>query len=209
MPSAALTSARAAQRARLIKTIQTGRGKLGLDDDTYRDLLSAKAGGKRSAKDLDIRELEAVLAHMRAAGFKPTKPASTTPRERRTLDSSAEASKVRALWLWLHQVGIVRDSSEAALAAFVRRTNGVDDLRWARRKDWTIEGIKAWAARQLPAKLEERLARLREADAVPPTVTLGALCQAVSPTLHPRTFDALQRAWNYLDQVEGNVAKPQ
>lgn len=202
MKSAAFASARATQRARLIKIVQTGRNHLDLDDDTYRDMLASHSNGKRSAKDLAVHELEAVVKHLRRAGFTPTKPAGAAPREHRKLDTSPEATKARALWLWLHQVGIVRDPSEAALAAFVRRTNGVDDLRWARRKDWTIEGLKAWAARELAPKVEERLARLRTAGKILPSVTAENLCSAVCPTLNPRTFNALQRAWEHLDDVE-------
>lgn len=207
MTSAAFSSARAAQRARLIKTVQTGRNRLGLDEDTYRDILAAHSNGKRSAKDLDVFELEAVVKHLRKAGFTPTKPASAAPRERRALDTSAEASKARALWLWLHQVGIVRDPSEAALAAFVRRTNGVDDLRWARRKDWTIEGLKAWAARQLPAKIEERLPRYKAAGKIHPQATVGTLAAVLRPTLNPVTFDALQAVWDFLDRLDKPVAE--
>lgn len=188
--------------AHLIKIVQTGRNRLGLDEDTYRDLLAAKSGGKRSAKQLSITELEAVIKHMRAAGFKATKPAGATPRERRALDTAPEASKARALWLWLHEVGIVVDPSERALAAFGRRTCGVDALQWARRIDKLIEGLKAWAARQLPAKLEQRIARLVEAGKLRPGVTPHAVARHVRPTLDPAGFDALQAAWEFLDDIE-------
>lgn len=207
MVSAALTSARAAQRAKLIKTVQTGRSRLGLDDDTYRALLATKSNGKRSAKDLSIDQLDAVLKHMRAAGFKPTKPGNAAPRERRALDTSPTGSKARALWLWLHQVGIVRDPSEAALAAFGKRISGVDALQWTRRTDKLIEGIKIWAARELLAKLEQRLRALQVAGKLPTGITVEGLVSGVSPTLNPSAFPALQRAWMYLDKVDqGNAA---
>jgi len=208
MISAALASARATQRARLIKIVQTGRNVLRLDEDTYRDLLAAKSNGKRSAKDLSVDELDAVVKHMRASGFKPTKPAGRAPREQRTLDTSPEGSKIRALWLWLHEVGIVLDPSEAALANFARRISGVDTLQWTRRPDKVIEGIKVWAARQLPAKLAERTARLQAAGKLPAGINVGTLPVLVSPTLNPAGFEAQQRAWWYLDELErGNGAR--
>ncbi|WP_418648848.1 regulatory protein GemA [Thauera butanivorans] len=207
MASASLASARAAQRAKLIKIVQTGRNRLRMDEDTYRDLLAAKSNGKRSAKDLSVDQLEAVIKHLRGCGFKPTKPANAAPRERRALDTSPTGSKARALWLWLHQVGIVRDPSEAALASFGKRISGVDALQWTRRTDKLIEGIKTWAARELPAKLEQRLHALQATGKLPVGMTVAGLVSGVSPTLDSSTFTALQRAWWYLDKVEqGNAA---
>ncbi|MCL4759732.1 MAG: DUF1018 domain-containing protein [Rhodocyclaceae bacterium] len=208
MISAPLAAARATQRSRLIKIVQTGRNVLRLDEDTYRDLLAAKSNGKRSAKELSIDELDAVIKHMRASGFKPTKPAGRAPREQRKLDTSPEGSKIRALWLWLHEVGIVLDPSEAALANFARRISGVDTLQWTRRPDKVIEGIKAWAARQLPAKLAERTATLQAAGKLPAGIEVASLPVLVSPTLNPAGFESLQRAWWYLDEMErGNGAR--
>lgn len=202
MISAKLASARAAQRARLIKIVQTGRNVLRLDEDTYRDLLAAKSGGKRSAKDLSVDELDAVIKHMRAAGFKARKPATAQPRERRALDTFPESSKARALWLWLHEIGIVKDPSERALANFGRRISGVNALQWTRRPDKLIEGIKAWAARELPAKLRDRVAALQAAGKLPGNITADVLPVLVCPTLNPAGFDALSRTWAYLDKVE-------
>lgn len=209
MTSAPFASARAQQRARLIKIIHTGRRALGMDEDTYRDLLAAKSDGKTSAKDLTVAQLELVSKHMRASGFKTVKPASAKPRETRKLDTAAESSKARALWLWLHQIGIVRDPSEAALSAFVRRSAGVDDLRWTRRPDKVIEGIKIWAARQLPAKLEERMARHQSTGQISPHATVGTLSAWLRPTLNPTTFDALVYVWKYLDKLDSAPAAGQ
>ncbi|MFN3987621.1 MAG: phage protein GemA/Gp16 family protein [Rhodocyclaceae bacterium] len=207
MASTAFVPSRADVRARLIRAVQTGRGKLKLDEDTYRDLLAAKSRGKRSAKDLSVAELEAVLKHMRASGFTPTKPAGAMPRERRRLDTSPEASKARALWLWLHQLGIVKDPSERALAAFARRISQVDALQWSQRPDKVIEGLKAFAARQLPQRLAARVESMRAAGTLPQQVTADALPALVSPTLNPAGFDALRAAWLHLDGMERSDAR--
>lgn len=204
MTVAAFANARAQQRQRLIKTVQTGRSCLGLDEDTYRDLLAAKSGGLRSAKELSTHQLEAVIKHMRDAGFIPKKPAGVQPREHRTLCISPEAQKARALWLWLHQIGIVKDPSERALSQFAKRTcGGVDALQWARRPDKLIEGIKAWAARvALPVKLDERIAGLVAAGKLPASTTRELWIIRRFPTRDPATFDALHGAWIALDEVE-------
>lgn len=56
-------------RSKLIAIIHVGKKELGLDDDTYRDLLQAVAG-KRSAKDLNITELNKVIRSLEQKGFK-------------------------------------------------------------------------------------------------------------------------------------------
>ena len=61
---------------------------------------------------------------------------------------------MRALWLFLHVLGEVRDPSEKALAAYVKRIAKVDDLRWATGDAVTalIETMTKWALRRaLPA----------------------------------------------------------
>ena len=45
----------------LIKAIQTGRRKLGMDDETYRALLADASGGKTSSKDLNAYHLDSVV----------------------------------------------------------------------------------------------------------------------------------------------------
>lgn len=195
------------RRVKLITLVHTGRKHLGLDDDCYRDLLAAKSQGKRSAKDLTTPELEAVVKHMRHVGFIPVKPRRAAPKEERQLDMRAEASKARALWLWLHEIGIVRDPSERALAAFARRTcGGVDALQWTHRLDNLIEGIKVWGARELRPRIEQRINALRAANRLPAHATVEWVALSVCPTLDPKSFAALQRTWAYLDERQGDVA---
>ncbi|WP_426122076.1 regulatory protein GemA [Methylococcus capsulatus] len=71
----------------------------------------------------------------------------------RTVDQEAQSRKIRALWLGLHQAGIVRDPNESALAAYVKRMTGVEALQWLdeHQASRVIEQLKKWgfrAARQ-------------------------------------------------------------
>ncbi|MDO9625162.1 MAG: regulatory protein GemA [Pseudomonas sp.] len=50
--------------------IHVAKAQLGLDDETYRALL-ARIAGVRSAKDLNTRQIGAVLAEFERLGFKP------------------------------------------------------------------------------------------------------------------------------------------
>lgn len=66
-------------RNALLAKIHIGKKQLGLDDDTYRDVLW-RLTGKRSAKELSVRQLRQVLMYMQNKGFVVTpKKAHRTP----------------------------------------------------------------------------------------------------------------------------------
>ena len=150
-----MTTAKApanARRAALIKLIHVARRELGqksgLDELAYRDILRI-VGKSESLASMTVPNMEMVLAHMKSKGFKVRPKAGDRPPV-----VNPDASKVRALWLFLHALGEVRDPSEKALAAYVKRIAKVDDLRWARGDAVTalIETMKKWAMRRaLPA----------------------------------------------------------
>lgn len=189
-----------ADRASLIRLIHVAKRDLGLDDDAYQAILQAQAEGKTSSADCSIEELEAVLKHMRRSGFRVR---HTKPVKSRKLDTSAEAQKVRALWLLLHQIGEVRDPSEKALASYVKRIAKVEDLHWAGANIHVlIETLKKWAQRKLPAYLAERMLRLQQAGLIDPRNSLVGLLAFVSPKRDPSTFDAQWAAWEYLAKLE-------
>lgn len=192
------------QRKRLIRLIHVGKAELGMADDTYRGIVATHADGKTSTADCTLPELDRVLAHLKSAGFKVRKPKASRPAEHRPMDPSAEAAKARALWLWLHQVGIVKNPSEAALAAFAKRTCGVDALQWARRLDKLIEGIKAWSARELETRLAVRFTALQARGVAIGTCNLASLLGCICGARRPDSFNVLQEAWEYLDQVEAD-----
>lgn len=146
------------RRAALIKLIQVAKRDLGrlsgLDDLAYRDILRS-IGKSESLAAMTVPNMELVLAHMKSKGFVVRPKAGDRPQT-----INPDASKVRALWLFLHVLGEVRDPSEKALAAYVKRIAKVDDLRWAHGRvvDTLIETLKKWAMRRLPAAV----AALRE-----------------------------------------------
>ena len=141
-----------ALRKKEISLIHIGAGKLGLDEETRRAMYGTVTG-KSSCSDMSWQERKAVLDHLKAKGFKITTPRKAgNPRPAapsRTLDTSALASKVRALWLGLHELGAVRDASEAALGAYCKRIAKVDALQWASggQLETLIETLKKWVIR--------------------------------------------------------------
>lgn len=126
--------------------IHIAKKELSLDDSTYRALLQ-RVTGRTSSAGLSDAQLEAVLTELKRLGFKPRSRSASTA-VKRPLAEGAEARKIRALWISLYHLGVISDSSEAALAAFVRRQLKIDALQWVRGDAYKItEALKSWATR--------------------------------------------------------------
>ena len=63
--------------------------------------------------------------------------------------ADGQSKKVQALWITLHQAGVVRDGSDQAMLNFVKRLTGRDRLQWCstEQKSDVIQALKAMAAR--------------------------------------------------------------
>lgn len=126
------------------------KGGLGMDDDTYRAMLRSVAGVDSSTA-LDWRGRKLVIDHLKSKGAKFA-PARKSGAKR--LASEPQSKMARGLWIELHQLGAVRDPSEAALASYVKRQTRVDRLEWLNGKqaELVIEALKKWLERVLDAK---------------------------------------------------------
>lgn len=129
-------------RRRELAQIHIAKQQLGMEEDTYRELLWT-LGRVRSSADLDWAGRKRLLDHFKACGFKPRPPKRSGERE---LESSPQAKMVRAMWLELHAAGVVKDPSERALSRWVKRMTGVDSLRWLKpeQMNLVIEALKKW-----------------------------------------------------------------
>jgi phage gp16-like protein len=126
-----------------LKAIHAKRRQMGLDEDSYRALLSAVTG-KSSSAEMNELERRAVLSEMDRRGA-PKAPA------RRTRASGPYAGKLQALWIAAWNLGCVRDSSDAAMLAFVRRQTGLEHSRFLRDPadaSRAIEALKDWMRRE-------------------------------------------------------------
>ncbi len=189
------------ERQRLIRLIHVAKRDLALDDDSYRAIL-LRIGKKTSAADLTIPELEKVLEHMKRSGFKvrsKVKPAQA--KSSRPLAQDAESKKIRALWLFLHELGAVNNPSEEALAAYVKRMVGVDALQWinGEQSERLIETMKKWAMRFLPQAVKE-LARQAGALSLP-DLERDQLNAVLNKAFTRLTFDPMHSAWESLNDV--------
>lgn len=132
------------KRKRLIKLIHVAKRELHMDDDTYRGILM-QVGNSNSSSKMSISKLEAVLEHFKKAGFKVVPKAKVNL----PLATDPQSKKIRALWLELHNIGVVKDSSEYALSRYAHRVTGVDSLKWLNvdQASKVIEHLKKWLGR--------------------------------------------------------------
>ncbi|PHV02825.1 gp16 family protein [Iodobacter sp. BJB302] len=178
--------------------IHIAKKQLAMDDETYRAMLKEIAGVE-SAKNLSVPKALAVLAHLKRRGFKVT---SAKAGSNRPLDQEETSKKIRALWLFLHELGGVRNPSEAALCAYVKRITGVEALQWInyRQAETLIESLKKWAMRFLPAvvaRLVLEMGAITCSDDV--QQKLNKLLYQVE---NRGTFDPMHAAWELMtDQL--------
>ena len=102
------------QRKAELGKIHIAKQQLGMDDETYRDMLFAVAR-VRSAADLDHAGRRAVLDHLKAIGFKaemrknyPGRPHNIESKERGPLLTKIEAYLTEAHLSWEYAQGIAR-----------------------------------------------------------------------------------------------------
>ncbi len=186
-------------RQKLVRLIHVAKRDLNMDDDVYRAIL-LKIGKTESSSKMTVPELERTLEHMKRCGFKVRSKISKNVKSRPLADD-AESKKIRALWIFLHEMGLVRNSSEAALAAYVKRMTGVETLQWLDREQAKsmIESLKKWAMRVLPAQVKA-LADKAAADIHSGKLQLSkneidSLNEVYGKSQRFRSFDPIQEAW--------------
>ncbi|WP_207848926.1 MULTISPECIES: regulatory protein GemA [unclassified Pseudomonas] len=134
-------------RLSLIKLIHVARRELRMDDDTFRLMLAGMTGldGATSSADLSVPNLQRVLEQLKQRGF-TVRPKAASQRPKA---ADGQSKKIRSMWLTLHGLGAVRDSSEEALAKFVLNMTGVAALQWltAAQASRVIENLKQWHLR--------------------------------------------------------------
>lgn len=135
------------RRKKELAKIHVAKKQLALDDEDYRAML-LRIGGRDSAGDLDQAGRTKVLEHLKSIGF-DDKPRAPKRAGTRPLADGAEASKMRALWLALFQLGEVEDPSEAALAKYAQRMTGRAALQWLDGYEVTkvINTLRSWTER--------------------------------------------------------------
>ncbi len=128
----------------MIATIHVLKGQIGFDDDDYRDFL-LKQTGVRSSKDLSVSQARRLIERMREIAG-----ASGLARGAVAGLDGPIGSKLRALWISGHNLGIVRDRSDKAMLTYLERQTGVSHVKFladAGAGAAAIEGLKSWLGR--------------------------------------------------------------
>lgn len=128
------------------KTIlHVAKGKLALDDDTYRQAL-IRIAGVTSSCDLEQEGFDAVMGFFEYCGFKPLGKGAPRYGNRAGMASFAQLELIRELWREIHGT---RECDDAALMGWLRKFFKVDSMRFL-----TLEGarkaitaLKAWKSR--------------------------------------------------------------
>lgn len=125
--------------------IHIAKKELGLTDEAYRDLLRGQFKVD-SAALLTPGKVARLLQHFQRLGWKPKTQLSLPGL---AVPADGQSKKVQALWITLHQAGVVRDGSDQAMLNFVKRLTGRDRLQWCstEQKSDVIQALKAMAAR--------------------------------------------------------------
>lgn len=130
-------------RNAILARLHCAKRDLGLDDDTYRDILE-RVTGKRSASNLGSAAIGAVLDEFKRLGWQSV----SAPRK----SNRPVIRKVFALWGALKELGVLRDHTREGLRGFIRRmTHGAcDDPDWMTDEQAriVIEALKDWVIRE-------------------------------------------------------------
>lgn len=129
-----------------IKKIHALKGKLSLDDATYRATLAGY--GVTTSKKLSIEKADTLIADLeeKAVGSGVWEKRDNVKRR---LGDDPQTGKIQGLWASLHKAGKVETNSAKALSAYVKRMSGKDALKWCTsfEKSRIIEALKAWLER--------------------------------------------------------------
>ena len=187
------------RRRAMIAKVQIARKELGLVDDDYRQILLDVAG-ERSAGDCSEVQLARVLDRFKQRGWQPAIAAGRRGPAKAKPADHPMARKARAMWISLHQLGVVHNPAEEALEAFAARQLKVERLQWANQSQAykLIEALKAMA---------ERNGWHQDTPGMTPDVALRALklrlCKAVFAKLvgaghAPASWSIEDAAWHLL-----------
>ncbi|MDR3361662.1 MAG: regulatory protein GemA [Desulfovibrio sp.] len=125
--------------------IKMAQRKLGLDDETYRNFLE-DVTGKRSTTEMTVKQRWRVVEELKRKGMSFE---SNGAKNDATKDDLPQSRLARHLWLKLKDYGALRNASETALLAYVKRLTGKQRLEWcnAQQRNQVVETLKQWVDR--------------------------------------------------------------
>lgn len=139
MPQANKRTADDYRRSELAK-IHIAKKDLGLDRDTYEDILWTICRVKSSA-NLDSQGRFKLLKHFRSLGWKSSRKKGKI--------NDPKSRKIWSLWYQLKDAGLIGSATARALRSEVKKLTGCDDIKFCdeAQKSHVIEVLKKWLAR--------------------------------------------------------------
>ncbi|EER46139.1 E16 protein [Actinobacillus minor NM305] len=114
-------------KSKLIQLIHIAKSQLNIDDFSYREILK-RLTNKTSSTKCTVVELHKVLHELQGKGAKVKwfakrgeKPTAYSPATGEVKVKSEIAHKIRAVWIQMGKHGFLRDASEKALNAYMRK----------------------------------------------------------------------------------------
>lgn len=127
-----------------LSALHTVRSRIGLDDECFRDCCE-QITGKRSTREMSDAERNAVRAKLVSDYPNATKRPKATNRL-----TGPYTKKLQALWISGWNLGLVKNRSDDALIAFVKRQTGIQSMSWLRDPqdaEKAVEALKKWLER--------------------------------------------------------------
>lgn len=142
------------RRKRGVHAIKAAQRQLGLDDDTYRDMLH-RLTGKRSATKLSIAEQGVVLDHLRASGAANPQRAGRDAGKRRPSPAADRQALMAKLHSLLDELGRITGTPHTlAYADAIAKRNG-----WAEAVDFCAPATLHKLVGALSATMRARQAK--------------------------------------------------
>lgn len=127
--------------------VHAGFRQLGITDDSDKRAIYARVTGQPRLSLMTPAQVDGVLQELRRLGFRP---AAKRANGRRKL-SGRYAGKLQALWIAAYNLGVVDDSDDGALEAFVKRQTGLSSEKFLHIPEdaaKVVEALKSWMTRE-------------------------------------------------------------
>ena len=189
-----------------LQKIHIARKQLSMSEDTYRNLLREISKGRTdSSADLTHVERAQLLKHMERCGFKARKPKQNRRAPAKPDlpigDDRDQVKMIRGLWIELHEFGAVRDSSELAMCAYVKRVTRKDHPKFLDidQASEVIEQLKKWRDRVRTAPFRAMLPNVN------PKTSARTIYSIVQRTLKMSILDCDVAQWQHAQQLFKDV----
>ena len=189
-----------------LQKIHIARKQLSMSEDTYRNLLREISKGRTdSSADLTHVERAQLLKHMERCGFKARKPKQNRRAPAKPDlpigDDRDQVKMIRGLWIELHEFGAVRDSSELAMCAYVKRITRKDHPKFLDidQASDIIEQLKKWRDRVRTAPFRAMLPNVN------PKTSARTIYSIVQRTLKMSILDCDVAQWQHAQTLFKDV----